>query len=60
MAVISRWEIGTLFIDMGLLVLFVRLWNLPYVPAAALAILIAFHCPVCNRQELGMEGKSAP
>jgi dolichol-phosphate mannosyltransferase len=34
--------IGTLFIDMGLLVLLVRLWNLPYVPAAALAVLIAF------------------
>ena len=34
--------IGTLFIDMGILVLLVRLWNLPYVPAAALAVLIAF------------------
>ena len=34
--------IATLFLDMGLLVLFVRLWKFPYVPAAALAILIAF------------------
>ena len=34
--------IGTLFLDMGLLVLFVRFGGFPYVPAAALAILIAF------------------
>jgi dolichol-phosphate mannosyltransferase len=34
--------LGTLFLDMGLLVLFVKYGNFPYVPAAALAILIAF------------------
>ncbi len=34
--------IATLFLDMGLLVLFVRYGKFHYVPAAALAILIAF------------------
>ena len=34
--------IATLFLDMGLLVLFVKYGHFPYVPAAALAILIAF------------------
>jgi dolichol-phosphate mannosyltransferase len=34
--------IATLFLDMGLLVLFVKYRHFPYVPAAALAILIAF------------------
>jgi dolichol-phosphate mannosyltransferase len=34
--------IATLFLDMGLLVIFVKYRDFPYVPAAALAILIAF------------------
>ena len=34
--------LGTLLLDMGLLFIFVRFGNLPYVPSAALAILIAF------------------
>jgi dolichol-phosphate mannosyltransferase len=34
--------IATLFLDMGLLVVFVKYADFPYVPAAALAILIAF------------------
>jgi putative flippase GtrA len=34
--------IATLFLDTALLVLFVKYGDFPYVPAAALAILIAF------------------
>ena len=51
--------IGTLFLDMGLLVLFVRLWGLPICTGCGSGNTYCIYCPVYYCQKLGMEEKIA-